>query len=98
MNDADDDLVKLTRTTKGKRPSFFADPAMDQMMTFIFELTTELAVLRERQDTMERLLDQHGTISREDIENYRPSDTVEAERVRWRESYLDRVLRMHPAE
>jgi hypothetical protein len=98
MKNTDNDPVKLPRTTKGKRPSFFADPALDQMMTFIFELTTEVAVLRERQDTTERLLDQHGTISREDIENYRPSEEVEAERALWRESYLDRVIRMHSAE
>ncbi len=98
MNKAKDESVKLPRTTKGKRPSFFLDPALDQMMTFIFEITTELAVLRERQDTMERLLDQQDTISREDIENYRPSETAEAERALWRESYLERILRMHPAE
>lgn len=98
MKNTDDDHVTLPRTTKGKRPSFFADPAMDQMMTFIFELTTEVAVLRERQDTTERLLDQNGTITRDDIENYRPSDRVEKERALWRESYLERVMRMHAAE
>lgn len=98
MTNTNDDLVKLPRTTKGKRPSFFADPAMDQMMTFIFELTTEVAVIKERQDTVERLLDEHDTISREDIEKYRPSEAVEAERALWRESYVDRVLRMHSAE
>ncbi len=90
--------VKLPRTTKGKRPSFFPDPTSDQMMTFILELATELAVLRERQDTVERLLDEKSSISREDIESYRPSEDIEAERVQWRQGFLERVLRLHPTE
>jgi hypothetical protein len=98
MSDKQTQPVKLPRTTKGKRPSFFADPDLDQMMTFIFELSTEVAVLRERQNTVEQLLDRNGSVTRDDIENYRPDDSVEAERAQWREAYLERVLRLHPAE
>lgn len=92
------DSVELPRFTKGKRPSFFADPAMDQMMTFILELTTEVGVLRERQDTVERLLAAKGTISRQDIEEYLPDADAESERAQWRSAFLQRVLRLHPAE
>jgi hypothetical protein len=89
--------VKLPVQTKGKRPHFFDDPAIDQMMTFLIELTTEVAVLRERQDTVERLLDQHGSVTRAAIEAYRAPPEVEAERTAAREAYLKRVFRMHPA-
>ena len=92
------DAVQLPRTTLGKRPSFFADPAMDQMMTFILELTTEIAVLRERQDTVERLLEAQGSVTREDIEDFRADEQVETERRMWREAFLERVMRLHPAE
>jgi hypothetical protein len=98
MNKPAADGIKLPRTTKGQRPSFFDDPSMDQMMTFILELTTELAVLRERQDTLERLLDERGTLTRADIEAFRPDDAGEAERAQWREAFLERVLRLHAAE
>ncbi len=67
-------------------------------MTFILELTTELAVMRERHDSLERLLDQRGSVSREDIEAFRPDDQGEAERVKWREAFLERVLRLHAPE
>jgi hypothetical protein len=87
--------VTLPRSSKGRRPQFFDDPAIDQIMTFLFELMTEVAVLRERADTVERLLDSKGTISREDIENYRADPAVEEERVAWRNAYLQRVMRMH---
>lgn len=87
--------VKLPRVTKGKRPSFFDDPAIDQLMTFTLELMTEVAVLRERLDTHERVLDRKGTMSTAEIEAYHPDEKVETDRFAWREAYVRRVLRMH---
>ncbi len=89
------DQVRLPRVTKGKRPYFFDDPAIDQMMTFFLELMTEVSVMRDRLDTVERLLDSQTTISRADIEAWRPDAAVEAERVAWRDAYVKRVLRIH---
>ena len=87
--------VRLPRVSKGKRPQFFDDPAIDQMMTFIIELSAEVSVVYDRLDTVERLLDTKGTISRADIEAYRAPDAVEAERMARRDAYLKRVFRMH---
>ena len=87
--------VKLPRASKGKRPNFFDDPAIDQMMTFFLELMTEVSVIHERQDTMERLLDAKGSITRADVEAYRADDAVETERAAWRDAFVRRVLRMH---
>ena len=87
--------VSLPRSSKGQRPNFFDDPSIDQMMTFFFELMTEVAVLRERTDTIERLLDDKGVVSRADIEAYRADATAEAERTEWRNAYFQRVMRMH---
>lgn len=92
------DQVKLPRSAKGQRPNFFDDPAIDQMMTFFLELMTEVAVVRERMDTIERLLDAKGAVTREDIEAYRADAAVEAERVAWRNAYFQRVMRMHAAD
>jgi hypothetical protein len=87
--------VRLPRVAKGKRPQFFDDPAIDQMMTFIIELSAEVSVVYDRLDTVERLLDAKGTVSRADIEAYRAPETVEAERMARRDAYLKRVFRMH---
>lgn len=96
MNKVEDPKdVKLPRVSKGERPKFFDDPAIDQMMTFFLELMTEVSVLRERVDTVERLLDAKGTVSRADIEAYRADAAVEAERTAWRDAYFRRVMRMH---
>lgn len=91
----DNPSVKFPRAAKGKRPQFFESPDMDQMMTFILELTTEVSVLAERLNTVERLLDTHGTISRADIENYAPDAEAGAERAEARKALVARVLRMH---
>ncbi len=90
--------VKLPRVTKGKRPYFFEDPSVDQMMTFILELMTEVLVLRDRQDTIERMLDEKGAISRADIKSYIPDADVEAERTADRAAFVTRVLRIHTPE
>lgn len=93
--------IRLPRVAKGKRPQFFSDPAIDQMMTFIIELSAEVSVVYDRLDTVERLLDAKGTVSRADIEAYRAPDAVETERMARRDAYLKRVFRMHqnmPAE
>ena len=87
--------VKFARHAKGKRPQFFDSPETDQMMTFIIELTTEVSVLSERLNTIERLLDARGTINRQDIEDYIPDADMEAERMRARQALIERVFRMH---
>jgi hypothetical protein len=88
--------IMLPRDAKGKRSVFFDDPAIDQIMTFILELSAEVSVVYDRMDTIERLLDEKGTISRDDIEAYRPNEDVENARNERREAYLKRVFRMHP--
>jgi hypothetical protein len=95
VNDSAAKSVTLPRVTKGKRPYFFDDQNIDQLMTFFLELMTEVSVVRDRLDTVERLLDSQTSITRDDIENYRPDEKVEAERLAWRDGYVKRVLRMH---
>lgn len=88
-------VVKLPRVAKGKRSRFYDDPAVDQLMTFFLELMAEFAAVHERMDTIERLLDHKGTISRTDIETYQPDAAVEAERSDWNNTFIKRVLRLH---
>ena len=78
MSDATKTQVKLPRASKGKRPQFFDDPAIDQVMTFFLEMMAEMSALRDRVDTIERLLDQKGSISRQDVEDYRADAATEA--------------------
>lgn len=85
---------KLLRKSKGKRPHFFADPAIDQVMSMIVAMAGELSIVYDRLDTMERLLDSKGTVSRADIEAYRADASVEKERAARREQSLHRIFRV----
>ena len=86
--------VRLPRVAKGKRSHFYKDPDVDRVMTYLLELMAEFAALRERMDTVERLLDEKASISREDIENYSPGPDVEAERSAWSQAFIKRVMRL----
>lgn len=85
---------RLKRKARGERPYFFDDPAVDKVVAMVMGLAGEVAVLRDRQDTLERLLEARGVLSRGDIESYAPPPVVMAERAAWREGFLGEVLRI----
>lgn len=85
---------RLKRAARGERPYFFDDPAVDKVVAMVMGLAGEVAVLRDRQDTLERLLEGRGLISGADIEAYAPTAAVMVERAAWRESFLGEVLRI----
>ena len=90
------DPLKLAGSKpKGKRPFFLNDPDVERVMTITMAVAQELAVMRERMDTIERLLDEKGTISRADIETYNPPKTIAEERGAWTQEYLARILRIY---
>lgn len=80
---------------KGKRPYFFKDPAVERIMNITMAIGMELAVARERVDTLERLLEAKGILTREEIKSYVPtSKTIETERQQWHSEYISRILRI----
>ena len=72
----EDALAGASAKPAGKRPWFFAHPDVERVLTITMAVATELAVLRQRLDTVERLLDERGTVSRADIEAYAPDKDV----------------------
>jgi hypothetical protein len=97
MADADKplDYIALSGAKPlGKRPYFFDDPAVERVLAITMAIAQEVAVLRERLDTVERLLEQHTSIKRTDIENYEPDPASATERAEWSRMYIARVLRI----
>lgn len=88
------DWIALSgRRAKGKRPEFFDEPALDRLFSVVFALAAEVSALRERQDTIERLLDARGTLRREDIEAYEPDRAAGDERGLATRAYIARIMR-----
>lgn len=89
------DPVKLAnRRAKGKRPNFLDDPAVERVLSIAMALAGELAVARERLDTLERLLVQQGVLAADAVETYVPDAQAQAQRNQWGREYISRVLRM----
>ena len=83
----------LARTAKGKRPRYFQDPATDRLQSMVIALMAELSVTRDRVDTLERLIDKAGLLSRSQIESYEPDAVAEAERGQTRRDYIARIMK-----
>ena|SRR5689334_22946029 len=80
-------------SAKGGRPLFLETPALDDLLSIVVALAQELAVVRERVDTAERLLVQKGILDPQDIEKYQPDRNVDLAREQWRQNYLGRIFR-----
>jgi hypothetical protein len=93
MTEVIDWIARSGAKAKGKRPQYFEDPAIDRILSITMALVGEVSVLRERLDTVERLLDAKGTISRADIETYVPDRATGKERGLITKDYIARVMR-----
>jgi len=86
--------MSIQRAAKGKRPIFTTgdvDKSLNQLLAVISSLSAEVAVLRDRQRTIEQLLAERGSLTLEDIENFDPGIEDMAERTAWQQGFLRRI-------
>jgi len=90
------DYIKIaSNKPKGKRPYFFEDPAVERVLNITMAVGMELAVVRERMDSLERILEEKGIMTREEIESYVPkTKDIANERQQWHSEYISRILRI----
>lgn len=62
-------MSEMPLDTKGKRPSFFNDPALDTMMTALLDVMAENWALKERLYALEKTLTSDGVIKSDAVEN-----------------------------
>ena len=88
------DWIALSgRKAKGRRPDYFDDPALDRLYSVVFALAAEVSALRERQDTLERLLERSGTLDRAEIDTFAPDRAAGEERALATRAYVARIMR-----
>jgi len=97
MTESIDPLKLAGAKPKGKRPFFLKDPDVERVLAVTMAVAQELAVMRERLDTVERLLEDKG-ISQFDIDAFTPSKTQAQERGAWTQEYLARIFRVYQQE
>lgn len=88
-----DPLAQAGAKSKGKRP-YFLDTDTERLTNIVLVLAQELAVTRERLDTVERLLQKSGVLSLSEIEAFTPTKPEADARGAWTQEYLARVFRV----
>ncbi len=53
----------LPRSIRGPRPAFYADPAVDKLLSTVLQLAAEVWTLRERLAAMEAIARERGTLA-----------------------------------
>lgn len=88
------DILLSSSKAKGKRPYFLEDKALERVLNITMAVASEVAVMHERLDTIERLLASKNILQNAEIEAFIPDSTQAEERQRWHASYISRVLRI----
>jgi hypothetical protein len=91
--DTIDWMLRANAKAKGKRPQYFADAGQERMLSMLMAVIGEVSVLRERLDTVERLLEEKGSLNRTDIESYKPDREAGFERGAATREYIARIMR-----
>ena len=82
------------KATGPDRPKYFDTNDIDRVMGVLLALVSEVAAIRERLDTHERLADEGQMPSGVAVENYGASTSAETDREVWRDSYIKRLFRV----
>jgi hypothetical protein len=90
--------AQLKRKAKGQRPAFFDDPDTDKLVSMLMGLAGEVSVMRDRMDTVERLLGEKGLLTQSDIDNFVPSEDVAMQRAETRDLFLGEITRVITSE
>lgn len=77
-----------------KRPHQFDDPAIDTLLSIVLSLGNEVYALRDRVRIIEKMLEAKGTISRADIEAYKPTLEEEEELRKDNDAFMARLFRV----
>lgn len=77
---------------KGSQPVVFENQTVDALAAMVIALLGEVAVLRDRLDANERLLEAAGLHGPERVDNYQPDAAAKARRAEVRNASYNRVL------
>lgn len=88
------DILMAGDKAKGARPYFLNSPEVEKVLNITMAVATELAVAHERIDTLERILESKGILTRQEIEDFAPNDEQAEERQLWHARYAARIMRI----
>ncbi len=91
----DDGSKERPRKAVGpERPTYFDHADVDRVMAVLLALVSEVASIRDRLDTHERIVAGGAQADHEAVERYLPDTEVENARETWRDAYIRRLFRV----
>lgn len=95
MTDKDAEAVRRSvEAVSDPRTFVFSDPDVERVLDITMALAAELAVTRERLDSLERLLEQKDVVCQDDVEGFEADDAVSAARLADHDAMITRILRI----
>jgi hypothetical protein len=91
VSDAEKAPPHAERHARGARPKFYTEPGLDQAMSMILVLASELSVLRDRIDAIERVGTRHGIDFAKEIDGLTLDQAALDAREERRQSLLQRL-------
>lgn len=91
-------MTRIPMSHRGRRPRFFPAQGMDELVSMVIELTSEVWVLKERMQLLEKVAAAQGVELTAGIDAYAPSPEEKAALAAERERLIANVLRSLEAE
>lgn len=82
------------KATGPDRPRYFDTTDTDRVMAIMLALISEVASIRERLDTHERLATNGLFPAHASVEKYVPDEAADRDRDVWRDAYIKRLFRV----
>ena len=79
-------------TTKGKRSTFFDDPAIDHVISMVLALSSEVWSLRERVFVIEKVAEDNGLNMSAAVEAYDLSNEDRESLNEQRQAFIERIM------
>lgn len=92
MNTQTQAETRPIRDARGKRPTFYEADGVDQLMSMVMVLASEINVLHDRLDAQERVAAKHGIAMADEIETLEFDEEALQQREAWRQSFFERLL------
>ena len=89
-----DAIAEAGAKPAGKRPWFLENCEVERVLAITMAVAQELAVTRQRCDTLERLLEAKGVLSRAEFDAFVPDRETAAIRALANQEYIARILRI----
>jgi hypothetical protein len=75
------------------RPQYFDDPAVDRLLQMLLELAAELWAVKDWQFVVNRLLEQRGVVTLDEVQHYQPTAEDQQVLAVEREKFVRRFIK-----